>query len=102
MPYFKIGLNFLPSVFGVSLISNILGIEGPKISASNKPTLHPTFFKAKAIFVAKVDFPTPPFALEIAIVYYVPGIGFFTKVLPPNFFFIASLNSGFSFGICSS
>ena len=96
MPYFKIGLNFLPSVFGVSLISNILGIEGPKISASNKPTLHPIFFKAKAIFAANVDLPTPPLALEIAIVYLVPGIGFFTKVLPPIFFLIASLSPAFS------
>jgi len=37
------------------------------MSASNKPTLHPIFFKAKAKFVAKVDFPTPPFALETAM-----------------------------------
>ena len=60
--------------------------------------MHPIFFKAKAMFVAKVDFPTPPLALEIAIVYFVPGIGFFLKVFPPIFFFIASLSSGFSFG----
>ena len=50
------------------------------MSASRRPTLHPIFFNAKAIFVAKVDFPTPPFALEIAIVNFVPGIGFFLKV----------------------
>ena len=42
------------------------------MSASNNPTLHPTCFKAKAKFVAKVDFPTPPFALEMAIVNFVP------------------------------
>ena len=30
-------------------------------------------------FVANVDFPTPPFALEIAIVNFVPLIGFFSK-----------------------
>ena len=38
------------------------------MSASNNPTLQPTCFRAKARFVAKVDLPTPPFALEIAIV----------------------------------
>jgi hypothetical protein len=34
--------------------------------------LQPDFFKARAKFVAKVDLPTPPFALEIAIVNLVP------------------------------
>ena len=38
------------------------------------------------MFVAKVDLPTPPLALEIAIVNFVPRIGFFTKVFPPIFF----------------
>ena len=47
------------------------------MSASKRPTLHPTFFNAKARLVAKVDFPTPPFALDTAIVNFVPGIGFF-------------------------
>ena len=42
------------------------------MSASKRPTLHPTFFKAKERFVANVDFPTPPFALAIAIVNLVP------------------------------
>ena len=51
------------------------------MSASRRPTLHPIFFNAKAIFVAKVDLPTPPLALEIAIVNFVPLMGFFTKVL---------------------
>ena len=51
------------------------------MSASNNPTLHPTCFKAKAKFVANVDFPTPPFALEIAIVNLVPNIGFFVNFL---------------------
>ena len=49
--------------------------------------------------VAKVDFPTPPLALEIAMVNLVPLIGFFSRELPLSFFLIASLNSGFSFGI---
>ena len=38
------------------------------MSASSKPTLQPFFLRASARFVAKVDFPTPPFALEIAMV----------------------------------
>ena len=62
------------------------------MSASRRPTLHPTFFKAKDIFVANVDFPTPPLALEIAIVNLVPIIGFFTKVFALGFSIIASLS----------
>ena len=52
------------------------------MSASRIPTLQPIFFRAKAKFVANVDFPTPPFALDMAIVNFVPGMGFFLKVLP--------------------
>ena len=69
------------------------------MSASNIPTLHPIFLRAKARFVAKVDFPTPPFALEIAIVNLVPSIGFLVKFFGYTFFFIASLSSGFFSGI---
>ena len=47
------------------------------MSASNNPTLHPICLNAKARLVAKVDLPTPPLALEIAIVNFVPLIGFF-------------------------
>ena len=47
------------------------------MSASNSPIFNPRFFKANARFVAKVDFPTPPFALDIAMVNLVPFIGFF-------------------------
>ena len=42
------------------------------MSASNNPTLQPKFFNAKARFVANVDLPTPPLALDIAIVNFVP------------------------------
>ena len=52
-------------------------------------------FNAKARFVANVDFPTPPFALEIAMVNFVPKIGFLVNFLGSSFFFIASLSSGF-------
>ena len=57
--------------------------------------MHPTFFKAKARFVANVDFPTPPFALEIAIVNLVPRIGFLVNFLGSSLLFIAALSSGF-------
>ena len=57
------------------------------MSASSKPTLQPICFNAKARFVAKVDFPTPPFALETAIVNFVPKIGFFVNFLGSSFFF---------------
>ena len=39
--------------------------------------------------------PTPPFALEIAIVNLVPIIGFFLKTLGSSLLFIAALSSGF-------
>ena len=51
--------------------------------------------RAKARFVANVDFPTPPLALEIAIVNLVPSIGFFLKTFGSTLFFIAALSSGF-------
>ena len=56
------------------------------MSASSKPTLQPICFKAKARLVAKVDFPTPPFALDTAIVNFVPKIGFFSELSRLQFF----------------
>ena len=41
---------------------------------------NPIAFKANAKFVAKVDLPTPPLALDIAMVNFVPFIGFFVKL----------------------
>ena len=49
-------------------------------------------FRSKARFDAKVDLPTPPFALDTAIVYLVPIIGFFVKVFALGFSIIASLS----------
>ena len=60
-----------------------------------KSTFATNLALANARFVAKVDFPTPPFALEIAMVNFVPRIGFLMNFLGSNFFFIASLSSGF-------
>ena len=50
------------------------------MSASRIPTLRLRDFKARARFVAKVDLPTPPLALDIAIVNFVPCMGFFIKL----------------------
>ena len=61
------------------------------MSASKIPNYNPRFFNAKAKLVANVDFPTPPLALDIAIVNLVPLIGFFS-----NFLRLASLMLGFS------
>ena len=90
IPYFTIGFKVCPSLSGFSLIENSFGKEGPYISASSKPTLHPIFLRANAMFVANVDFPTPPLALEIAIVYFVPLIGFFVNFFAPVFPFNVS------------
>ena len=43
---------------------------------------------AKAIFIATVDLPTPPFALEINNVYFVPLIGVLTNCLGGGFLLI--------------
>jgi hypothetical protein len=43
-------------------------------------------FKAKAKFVAKVDLPTPPLALDMAMVNFVPFMGFFVKIFEVIFF----------------
>ena len=55
------------------------------------PTFDPRFFKAIAKLIANVDLPTPPLALEIAIVNFVPLIGFLVKLYGAIFCFIASL-----------
>jgi hypothetical protein len=49
---------------------NILGIEGPKISASIKPTRAPVFATETARLAAIVDFPTPPFPDAMAIIFF--------------------------------
>ena len=42
-------------------------MENPQISASRSPVLNPFFDNPSAIFVDKVDLPTPPLPLPIAI-----------------------------------
>ena len=77
---------FPSSLFGFSFIDIIFGSEGPYISASRIPTFEPVDFKAKAKFMAKVDLPTPPLALDIAMVNFVPFIGFFVKLFGASYF----------------
>ena len=70
---------FPSSLLGFSFIDIIFGSDGPYISASRIPTLEPVDFKAKAKFIAKVDLPTPPLALDMAIVNFVPSYWIFCK-----------------------
>ena len=50
---------------------NIVGIDGPKISASINPTLKPSLLRPTATFDDIVDFPTPPFPEVIAIIFFI-------------------------------
>ena len=63
-------LGLSPSVL------NIVGIDGPYISASRSPTLNPIFDKVTAKLVVTVDFPTPPFPDAMTIMFFTPCISF--------------------------
>ena len=65
---------------------NIVGIDGPKISASIKPTLAPIFDRPTATFEDIVDFPTPPLPDVIAIMFFM-------------FFTIDFLSNGITFDV---
>src|SRR5262249_30181394 len=54
---------------------SMIGTFGPYTSASNKPTLLPSFTSASARFTATVVLPTPPLPLATAIRFFTPGIG---------------------------
>ena len=56
-------------------ISNIVGMEGPYISASKTPTLQPILARVTARLAVTVDFPTPPLPEEIAIIESIPEMG---------------------------
>ena len=63
------GTNKLFSItLGVSLFPIKVGRLGPYISKSNKPTLN-VLLNSAARLTAIVDFPTPPFPLETAIMF---------------------------------
>src|SRR5690606_5907718 len=53
--------------------SNIVGMDGPKMSASIKPTLAPACARATARLVVTVDLPTPPLPEAIATIFLTPG-----------------------------
>lgn len=61
---------FEPVNFGspASLSPRRVGIEGPKMSVSRMPVRRPRRENDSARFTASVDLPTPPLALETAIV----------------------------------
>ena len=60
---------------------NIVGIEGPKISASTSPTLYPSFARETEILEDIVDLPTPPFPEDIAIMFLIFLIFIFSSFL---------------------
>ena len=63
-------LGLFPSVL------NIVGIDGPYISASKSPTLKPIFDKITAKLATTVDLPTPPFPDAITMMFFTPCISF--------------------------
>ena len=91
------GVGGAPSSAKPVVIPNFAFGGGQKgtMVANSSEYIVPNYSDAKARFVAKVDLPTPPFALEIAMVNFVPRIGFLVNFLGSSFFFIASLSSGF-------
>ena len=50
------------------------GMFGPYMSASTSPTLAPVSRSARARFTATVDFPTPPFPEDTAMVCFTSGM----------------------------
>ena len=50
---------------------NIIGKDGPYISKSSKPTEYLFSLRAKAIFAAIVDLPTPPLPEAIAMIFLI-------------------------------
>jgi len=70
MPFDLMGSNEFPSldVTDCPGTPNILGILGPYMSASNKPTFDPFFDKAIARLLLTVDLPTPPLPDAMAMI----------------------------------
>ena len=57
-------------------VSNMVGIDGPYISASKSPTLKPIFDKVTAKLAVTVDLPTPPFPDAMTMMFFTPCISF--------------------------
>ena len=77
MSWAIIGRIFCPTTPGWSFIPIIVGILGPYISASSKPTLAPASAIATERFTETVDLPTPPFPLATATIVLTPGSSIF-------------------------
>ena len=80
-PYCSIGfIKCFPSIcteLGLSpSVSNMVGIDGPYISASSSPTLKPIFAKVTAKLAVTVDLPTPPFPDAMTMMFFTPFISF--------------------------
>ena len=88
--YFLSGISFLSAVIcGCSFKPTSMGRLGPYISRSRSPTRYFLLIMA-AIFIAIVDFPTPPFPLAIAIIFSTPGIDGYGWELFSSLFDMAS------------
>lgn len=61
---------FLPSPVACSLMPNILGMEGPVMSASNTAVLKPRLLVAEAIMEVTRDLPTPPLPLTMPMTFF--------------------------------
>lgn len=77
-PYCSMGIiMFLPFTCLMAGCSpstlNIVGTEGPNISASIKPTLAPDLAKATARLEEQVLFPTPPLPEAMAMIFLTFG-----------------------------
>ena len=78
-PYLMMGsMRFLP--FGpwytcgrASSTPNIVGILGPEMSASTRPTFAPLAASATARLAATVLLPTPPLPEATAMIFFTPG-----------------------------
>src|SRR6266404_1532693 len=60
---------------GCCVAPSIIGTFGPYTSASIRPTLWPSFTRARARLTATVVLPTPPLPLATATRFFTPGIG---------------------------
>ena len=61
--------------------SNIVGIDGPYMSASIIPTEYPAFKSPPARFAVSVDLPTPPFPEAMAMIFFTSGKTFLRACL---------------------
>lgn len=76
----KISLSPTADTSGLTSSSpNILGTDGPNMSASNNAVLRPFLARVTARLTATVDFPTPPLPDATTIMFLIPSMGIFSK-----------------------